>query len=997
MADRSSPANAAPASSHAQGVPASQQEIERALAQERERLRITLASIGDAVITTDAQGRVTFLNRVAEQLIGWPQAEALGRPLPEVFEIVNHHTRRPVENPALRALAEGRVVALANHTILIARDGAERPIDDSAAPMCDDQGQIVGAVLVFRDVSERMAAQLAQARLATIVESSDDAILSKTLEGVITSWNAGAERLFGYTAAEAVGQSITMIIPHERRDEETKILARLRRGERIEHFETIRVAKDGRLLEISLSVSPLRDSEGQIIGASKIARDISARRQAELALRESEERFRQLADTIPQLAWYANADGYITWYNRRWYDYTGTTPADMEGWGWQSVHDPAMLPQVLERWKSSLASGEPFDMTFPLRGADGRFRPFLTRVHPFKDGAGRVVRWFGTNTDVTDRIEAEQRLREESNVVETIHRVGRSVAAELDLNKLLQTVTDATTELSAAQFGAFFYNVVKGDNESYLLYTVSGVPRERFESFPMPRATEVFAPTFRGEGVVRLDDVTQDPRYGRNTPYQGMPTGHLPVRSYLAVPVISRSGEVLGGLFLGHEQPGVFTERAERLVSGIAAQAAVAIDNARLFDAVRRASAEQDKLLESERAARNESERASRIKDEFLATLSHELRTPLNAILGWAQVLRMSEPAAPEVLRDGIDTIERNARSQAQIIDDLLDMSRIISGKIRLDVQQLDLGSVIRDAVATVQPAADAKEIRLHTLLDPLAGPIAGDPNRLRQVLWNLLSNAVKFTPRGGRVQVLLERVNSHLEVSVIDSGEGIDPAFLPHVFDRFRQADATTTRRHGGLGLGLAIVKQLVELHGGGIRAKSPGKGQGATFVVSLPLTIVHPEPEPSGERRHPQAGESAEMPDLRSELAGLTILVVDDESDARNLLRRLLEDCQVTVLSAANAAEALELVERRRPGLLVSDVGMPGEDGYELLRRVRSLPAEKGGGTPAVALTAYARPEDRVTAILAGFQHHLTKPVQAAELIAILASLARTLRSDS
>ncbi|MFO0900035.1 MAG: PAS domain S-box protein [Pirellulales bacterium] len=996
MADRS-PLTHAHEPASGDGLPASPLEIERALAQERERLRITLASIGDAVITTDAQGRVTFLNRVAEQLIGWPQAEALGRPLPEVFEIVNHHTRQPVENPALQALAEGRVVALANHTILIARDGAERPIDDSAAPMCDDQGQTVGAVLVFRDVSERMAAQLAQARLATIVESSDDAILSKTLEGVITSWNAGAERLFGYTAAEAVGRSITMIIPLERRDEETKILARLRRGERIEHFETIRVAKDGRLLEISLSVSPLRDSEGQIIGASKIARDISARRQAELALRESEERFRQLADTIPQLAWYANADGYITWYNRRWYEYTGTTPADMEGWGWQSVHDPAMLPQVLERWKSSLASGEPFDMTFPLRGADGRFRPFLTRVHPFKDDAGQVVRWFGTNTDVTDRIEAEQRLREESNVVETIHRVGRSVAAELDLNKLLQTATDATTELSAAQFGAFFYNVVKDDNESYLLYTVSGVPRERFESFPMPRATEVFAPTFRGEGVVRLDDVTRDLRYGRNAPYHGMPTGHLPVRSYLAVPVVSRSGEVLGGLFLGHEQPGVFTERAERLVSGIAAQAAVAIDNARLFDAVRRASAEQDKLLESERAARNESERASRIKDEFLATLSHELRTPLNAILGWAQVLRMSEPAAPEVLRDGIDTIERNARSQARIIDDLLDMSRIISGKIRLDVQQLDLAGVIRDAVATVQTAADAKEIRLQTLLDPLAGPIAGDPNRLGQVFWNLLSNAVKFTSRGGRVQVLLERVNSHLEVSVIDSGEGIDPAFLPHVFDRFRQADATTTRRHGGLGLGLAIVKQLVELHGGGIRAKSPGKGQGATFVVSLPLTIVHPEPAPSGERRHPQAGDSAEMPDLRSELAGLTILVVDDEPDARNLLRRLLEDCQVQVLSAANAAEALELVERRRPDLLVSDVGMPKEDGYKLLRRVRALPADKGGSTPAVALTAYARPEDRVTAILAGFQHHLTKPVQAAELIAILASLARTLRSDS
>jgi signal transduction histidine kinase/ActR/RegA family two-component response regulator len=568
------------------------------------------------------------------------------------------------------------------------------------------------------------------------------------------------------------------------------------------------------------------------------------------------------------------------------------------------------------------------------------------------------------------------------------------VAAELDLSRLLQTVTDATTELSGAQFGAFFYNVIRDQSESYLLYTISGVPREEFEGFPMPRATEIFAPTFRGEGVVRLADVTADPRYGKNTPHQGMPSGHLPVRSYLAVPVVSRGGEVLGGLFFGHSEPGVFSERAEQLVSGIAAQAAVAIDNARLFDAVRRASAEQDKLLESERAARSDVERASRIKDEFLATLSHELRTPLNAILGWAQVLRLGDSTTPEMLRDGIDTIERNARSQAQIIDDLLDMSRIISGKIRLDVQQLDLAGVIRDAVATVQPAADAKEIRLQTLLDPLAGPITGDPNRLRQVFWNLLSNAVKFTPRGGRVQVVLERVNSHLEVSVIDSGEGIDPSFLPHVFDRFRQADATTTRRHGGLGLGLAIVKQLTELHGGGVRAKSPGPAQGATFVVSLPLTAVHPEPEASEPRRHPTASESPQMPDLRDEIAGLRILVVDDEPDARNVLRRLLEECQATVYMAASAAEALVMLERERPDLMISDIGMPTEDGHELLRRVRSLPPERGGATPAVALTAYARPEDRVSAILAGFQHHLAKPVQVAELIAILASMARGLK---
>jgi CheY-like chemotaxis protein len=307
-----------------------------------------------------------------------------------------------------------------------------------------------------------------------------------------------------------------------------------------------------------------------------------------------------------------------------------------------------------------------------------------------------------------------------------------------------------------------------------------------------------------------------------------------------------------------------------------------------------------------------------------------------------------------------------------------------------LDVQRVDLSTVMQAASDTVKPAADAKGIRVQLVLDPMAGPVSGDPNRLQQVFWNLLTNAVKFTPRGGRVQVLLERVNSHLEVSVTDTGDGIAPEFLPHVFERFRQADGSTTRRHGGLGLGLAIVKQLVELHGGSIRAKSPGVGHGATFTVSLPLTAVHEDSEPSPQRRHPSARNGPLEPDIRARIEGVKVLVVDDEADARALVKRLLEDCKAVVTVAASVAEALERILAEPPDVLVSDIGMPGEDGYALIKSVRALGTARGGDIPAIALTAYARSEDRIRAVAAGFQLHVTKPVEPVELITMVASAA-------
>ena len=410
----------------------------------------------------------------------------------------------------------------------------------------------------------------------------------------------------------------------------------------------------------------------------------------------------------------------------------------------------------------------------------------------------------------------------------------------------------------------------------------------------------------------------------------------------------------------------------------------------REITARKNADTERESLLESERAARLEAERAGRMKDEFLATLSHEIRTPLNAILGWAQIMKNSKD--PEDVAQGLEVIDRNARAQAQIVEDLLDMSRIISGKVRLDVQRVDLSSIVQTAVETARPTAEAKGLRLQSIIDPLHGMVvSGDINRLQQVLWNLISNAIKFTPKCGRVQVLLERVNSHLEISVIDTGEGIAPEFLPHVFDRFRQADASTTRQHGGLGLGLSIVKQLVELHGGSIRVKSAGKGNGATFTVSLPLTILHPEPEPDTERRHPRKiSNQSIVPTACDEIQDLRVVVIDDEPDARALVKRLLEDCHAKVTTTGSVDEAVALVKSGQFDVLVSDIGMPGEDGYSLIKRVRLLGKGNGGNIPAIALTAYARAEDRMKAISAGFQMHVAKPVEPAELVTMVAGAA-------
>ena len=860
-------------------------------------------------------------------------------------------------------------------------------------------GSAAALTCQFRDITDRKSEEQA-------MEGSNSRLQVALAAGRLGDWryDARTDRItLGVRAAEIFGLEAEIPLPWET----------LR--ERLHHPDRD-MARDGFLhaaaqrqdlnveCRLNLPGSELRwisvvgradyaddDDQRSVLGMTGVVQDISTRKSAEDTLRQSEEVLRALANSIPQLAWMAQADGAVVWFNERWYDYTGTRAEQVEGWGWQSTLDPEVLPAMLLRWKDSISSGNPFDMEYPILGADGQYRWFLTRVNAVRDRLGHVVRWFGTSTDVDQVKRVQQALREESNVLELLNSTGSALARQRDLRSLLQTVSDAATGISGARFGAFVYHATDSAGEPFTLHALSGAAGDAFARLGQGGAG-ASAPILRSEGVVRCDDIAADERCRDAAtdaaPDFALPPGHPPLRSYLAVPVVARSGEVLGRLMFGHPEAAIFSERTERIVGGIAAQAAVAIDNTRLYEAAQRAAEERKDLLESERLARAEAERTSQMKDEFLATLSHELRTPLSAILGWAQVLRRGTRDAADLQR-GLQTIERNARAQAQLIEDLLDMSRITSGKVLLDIQTLAPTVFIDAAIETVRPAADAKNIRLEKQYDAATGLIAGDPARLQQVIWNLLSNAIKFTPRDGLVRIALRPAGASVEIAVCDSGPGIAPEFITHVFERFRQGDASTTRQHGGLGLGLSIVKHLIEQHGGTVRVDSEVEQRGACFTVELPATT--PQLMAARPDRAPYSPPSPLTPDIElRDLSGMKVLVVDDEPDARDLIKRILSDCNASVTTAASARAALDAFRESPPDVLVSDLGMPGMDGFELLARVRAFGRDAGGDVPAVALTAFARSEDRLRALEAGFAAHISKPVEPSQLIATVAKMA-------
>ncbi|MGE0448186.1 MAG: ATP-binding protein [Vicinamibacterales bacterium] len=859
-------------------------------------------------------------------------------------------------------------------------------------------------------------------RLAAIVESSDDAIVSKDLTGTITSWNRGAEQIFGYTAAEAVGQSITMLIPGERLNEEAIVLDRVRRGLRVLPFDTVRCRKDGTRIDVSVTVSPIKDAAGTIVGASKIARNITEQKRMERELRESQRRLMGLATASASIvgspdtdAVVASAielardvfhsDGYALWRvddEGRWrivrsYGVSADFSARVvlaASKGLVISRVPFEGPLVCEDVESTEMLAEMRDayraegivslVIFPLlvRGERTGTMVFYSRQRREYQEVDRQLGSALSNLVAAALTSAElyedqRRAREAADHARQqatfLADAGTALSASLDYESTLATVArlavplvadwcavDIVTERGALQRLA----VAHADPEKVAL---AERLQERYPADPDnpggPRQViRTGQPAFVPNIQRALLDASPQSEDRRRI------VEELGLTSYMCVPLLARGRSIGAITFLSAESGREYSEGDLRFAREIAARAALAVDNARAY------------------ARAND---ASRLKDEFLATLSHELRTPLNAVLGYVRLLRLGT-LPPGKSAGALEVVERNATALKQIIEDVLDVSRIVAGRLRLNVQPVDLPGILEESCATVMPAADAKGLRVEALLDPFTAPVSGDPERIQQIVWNLLSNAIKFTPRGGKVQLRLARVNSHVEITVSDTGRGIEPAFLPFVFERFRQGDATFSREQGGLGIGLAIAKQLTELHGGSITGASDGPGKGATFVVKLPLMIVHRSAPEERAREQPHADRHPPAFELLPQLTGLRVLAVDDEPDSLNLLRTALEGAGAIVTPVGSARAALDLLATITPDVLVADIGMPGMDGLELIREVRSMP-EPVRSLPAAALTAYARSQDRVTSLASGFQMHLVKPIDPVELIVAVGVLGR------
>jgi PAS domain S-box-containing protein len=615
----------------------------------------------------------------------------------------------------------------------------------------------------------------------------------------------------------------------------------------------------------------------------------------------------------------------------------------------------------LEAAIARIARGEPVaPFETVRRRKDGSLAEISLAVSPIRDAAGRVIGISGIDRDLSARKREERRLALLAEVSDVFTHSGldfKKAAREI-VRKTAQVLGDLCVLRLASQDGErlepIAYHHTTPEANAMLAELIAPEPSRGVGLLARVLATNEPLLMPRVDIELLKAVAQRDPH-----PY----ADHYAPHSLLLVPM-RRGSTPVGVLSVARDSPGLpYGTEDQALLQAIADRAAATLENARLYE---------------------QATAANRLKDDFLSTLSHELRTPLNAILGWSTLLQGGNLSAEDQSR-AVGAILRNTESQNRLIAEILDMSRIASGKLRIEVESVDLAAVVEQAVETVVPAARAKQIHLRTILDPGAGPVSGDSQRLRQVVWNLLSNSIKFTPRGGKVEVRLERVESHVEIIVQDTGIGIAPDFLPQVFELFRQADSSPSRQYSGLGLGLALAKHLVELHGGTIEASSPGGGGGTLMRVKLPLRVVH-----SAERAAPRGQPEGAVAAAGGELAGVKVLVIDDDPEAQSLLRTVLERSGATVIVAPSAARGLVELSSRLPDVLVSDIGMPGEDGYALIRQVRSLPPDLGGRVPAAAVTAYARAEDRLTALQAGYQVHMAKPLVPAELIAAVRSLA-------
>jgi len=970
----------------------------------RFRTAFAHASVGMAV--TDAEGRFLDANRAYCEITGYSLEELL----PKDLASVTHPDDLPKNLGLIRRMLDGGDPGFVIEKRYVRKDGGIVWVKNSVSLVRDAGGRPLRIVALVEDITQRKGAEAAVAEQVRLAEFGRDLslalaegttlpeMLARCAEACVRHLDGAFARIWtadqagdvlelrasagmythtdGPHARIPVGKFKIGLIAQERRPHLTNAVIgdprvpsqdwAVREG--MIGFAGYPLVVEDRLVGVLAMFARHSLSDATLRAMASVADGIAVgivRKRAEERLQQSE---RELADFFENamvgLHW-VGPDGTILRATRAELDLLGYAEEEYVGRHIAEFHaDEEVICDILRR----LQAGETLShRPARLRRKDGTIRDVLIDSSVRWEGGGFAhTRCF--TRDVTEHRRAEEGLREQTRIAEALNRIGVLLAAELDLERLVQVVTDEATRLTDARFGAFFYNVPDEKGGAYTLYTISGVPREAFSRLPMPRATDLFGPTFRNEGVVRLDDVTQDPRFGRNAPHHGMPEGHLPVRSYQAVSVASRSGEVLGGLFFGHPEPGVFDEADERLVVGIAAQAAVAIDNARLYRELR--------------AAKEDADAANRAKTQFLAVLSHELRTPLNPILLAASSM-LDRPCDPEEIRPTLEMVRQNVNLQARLIDDLLDVMRIVQGKMPLHWGVSDCHALIRRAVEICQSEVHGRRHRL--ILDLSAGEhcVNADSARLQQVLWNLVKNAVKFTPEGGTITVRTRNEDAQGErivIEVADTGIGIEPEVLPTIWDPFQQGETTITRRFGGLGLGLAICKGVVDAHGGTLEVESPGRGMGTTFRVALKTM-----PATDGgdcDSKEDKAPPSSPTPSLNC----LRILLVEDEAATLRLMSRLLVGLGHRVTAAGTVADAWVAFEGGEFDLIVSDIGLPDGTGLDLMRKVKSVRRV----VPAIALTGYGMDEDIRRSREAGFTTHMTKPIDFTKLEAMIRQVA-------
>lgn len=910
-------------------------QLEDALKQKSVEREVLLNSIPALVYYKDLASNYIAVNQTFAEIINTPIDKIPGK---------NDFDFFPEEQAAAFRKDDREVMELGDRKWnieerLTSADGKTMWVATYKTPYRNQSAEITGMVGITIDITERKQIEEAlrerETRYRLVARATNDAIWDWDLVTNTVEWNEGVETLFGYWATD-VSSGSNWWYEHIHPDDRARIVSGIHEvidsGGQIwtDEYRFLRADKSYALVIDRGFVA--HDEQGKPVRMIGSMMDITERKKAEAELCFSEARFRMLLDNVQDYAiLLLDINARVVRWGVGAVNILGYQEAEIMGQPGSIIFTPEDLERGAdkEELNQAVAEGKAEDERWHVRKDGSRFwaSGIMTAL---RDESGYLQGFAKIMRDFTERKQAEEALRESDARL----RLALDAAQLGDWDLDLVTKTARRSRLHDQAFG---YNSLLPD-WSYEIFLNHVHPEDREFVDQKFQRTLVTGEDWEFECRVIWADQSIHWIWSRASIYSDSDGNQI---------------RMLGAV--------------------------------KEITARKQAEAEREQLLAREQEARIEAEAANRMKDEFLATLSHELRTPLNAMAGWTQLLRTRKFDEKTTAR-ALETIDRNTKSLAQLIEDVLDVSRIITGKLRLNMSHVELVPVIEAAIETVQPAADAKHIQIELILQAAGGSVFGDVNRLQQVFWNLLSNAVKFTPKGGRIEIELEMIDSRMQVRVKDTGLGIAPEFLPYVFERFRQADSTTTRSYGGLGLGLAIVRHLVELHGGTVSVESAGAGLGATFIVNLPLRAVRlatSQPE-----RVKLAGEVPYISNLRS-LEGVQVLVVDDEPDARELITTVLEEYKAQVIAVSTAEAALEAIKQLQPNVLVSDIGMPEEDGYALIRKVRALDVHQGGRIPAVALTAYARAEDRTQALLAGFQQHISKPVDPAELAAVVASL--------